>query len=197
MNVSAARPRADAVLSRVAALFPGKYDNRDQHAADTAMGAASPHGFLAASVEPIDAPAFSPCVFAVRGYVDWARPAYMTRVYAFHDEPGGRAPVRLAVHYFDDRPERLEDSRGLTPAQGLHYPGCDLGVSLRGGVVVCVADPATSVKPVGDVPDAIERYTLTFDGPLMHVYRAAFAPSGRQLAGRPDKVPYKLCRIPA
>lgn len=194
---------ADAILARLPGLFAGRFDNGAQRARELRDGNATPHGSLAASVDILRGGLFSDCAFVIRGYSDVSKPPYMARIYAFHaNGADARAPVRLAVHYFDGDARfsapalDLEALTGIDPAEGKYFPGCDLYVFARAGAIICATDPESSVKGVAEIEDAIEYYSLSLTANLMHIRRAIYSRAGALIVGRGDNVPYRLRRLP-
>jgi hypothetical protein len=193
---------ADGILARLPDLFAGRFDNSAQRGREIETGNPAPHGALHASVEILAGGRFSDCAFAIRGYTDITRPPYMARIYAFHaNGPGSRAPVRLAVHYFDGDARFSADTLDfealarIDPEEGRYYPGCDLSVFSRRNAIFCATDPESSVKAVGEIADAIEYYSLSFNAKLMHIRRALYGSDGALISGRSDSVPYKMRRL--
>lgn len=194
--------RPEALLARIRAIFPGRYDNSTQRASEIASAAERPHGYLAADIDPVTGGAFGDCAFLVRGYGAPAAPPYMARVYGFRSwEARSRIGVRLSIHDFDgDRSivaGELDSAllNELEPSRGIHHDGRDLAVIGRAGAILCTTVGDSGIKAAGGVDEVIEHYSLAFNARLMHIRRASFTRSGLRVAGRGDDLPYRLVRV--
>lgn len=140
---------AQDILERIAAYFPGMFDNVRQHESPPP----DPHRLLCARIDRVQPCAFYGLSFFVRGYKDWDSLPYMARIYDYTSVPETRPPsVRLSIHHFDGLPQLapnrsgIETAAALLPQDGEHHSGCALFVTMRCGAFICRNNPATNVR---------------------------------------------------